>query len=124
MRTPARHRQERGAASASTVLSMVLLVVIAYLGFKFIPVYIAAYDFDNALKTQAQYSGAQKPDSAIMSELLAKAADLKLPVAKENIKIERSNSHMTITTEYVVPVKTLIFSYNWKFAEEETAVLF
>ncbi len=119
-----RGNAERGAANTTTYLSMVVFVIVCYLGFKFIPIYIHAYDFDSALKTQAQYSGSQKPDETIYKELLQKAVELKLPIKKENIKIERTQSHMTIYASYVVPVKTLLFTYNWKFSEEETAVLF
>lgn len=116
--------RERGAANFTTYLSMIVFLLVCYMGFKFIPVYINAYDFDGALKTQAQYSGSMKPDETIYKELLQKAAELKLPITKANLKITRNQSQMTITADYTVPVKTLLFTYNWKFKEEETAVLF
>ena len=117
-------RSERGAITVKTLLSFAFLLFACYMGYKFIPVYIAAYDFDNALKTQAQYSGSMKTNDVIMKELLLKAAELELPITKKELKIDRSTSRMTITAKYVVPVKTPFFTYDWHFEEEESAVLF
>ena len=115
---------ERGTVTIKTLLSFAFLLFACYIGYKFIPVYIAAYDFDNALKTQAQYSGSMKTNDVIMKELLLKAAELELPITKKEIKIDRTTSRMTITANYVVPVKTPFFTYEWRFEEEESAVLF
>jgi len=117
-------RAERGEITVKTLFSFALLLFVAYLGFKFIPVYVAAYDFDTALKTQAQYSGSIKTNEVLMKELLLKAQELELPITHQNIKIERTRSKLTITADYVVPVKTVFFTYNWRFTEEESAVLF
>ena len=117
-------RSERGAITVKTLLSFAFLLFACYMGYRFIPVYIAAYDFDNALKTQAQYSGSMKTNDVIMKELLLKAAELELPITKKELKIERSTSRMTITARYIVPVKTPFFTYDWHFEEEESAVLF
>jgi len=115
---------QRGEITVKTLFSFALLLFACYLGFKFIPVYVAAYDFDNAIKTQAQYSGSFKTNDVIMKELLGKAADLELPITKNNLKIDRSRSKLIISADYVVPVKTPFFTYEWHFSEEESAVLF
>lgn len=119
-----RTTSERGTVTVKTLISFAVLLFACYIGYKFIPVYIAAYDFDNALKTQAQYSGSMKTNDVIMKELLLKAAELELPITKKELKIERSTSRMTITARYMVPVKTPFFTYEWHFEEEESAVLF
>ena len=115
---------QQGTISVKTLLSFAFLLCACYMGFKFIPVYVAAYDFDNMLKTQAQYSGSFKTNEVIMKELLGKAAELELPITKKDIKIERTRSKLTITADYVVPVVTPFFTYDWHFTEEESAVLF
>ena len=115
---------QRGAITIKTLFSFALLLFVAYMCYEFIPIYIAAYDFDNAIKTQAQYSGSMKTNEVILKELLGKAAALELPVKKENLKIDRSSSRLTIHADYTVPVETAFFTYNWRFEEEESAVLF
>ncbi|HKY31621.1 MAG TPA: hypothetical protein VJV23_03710 [Candidatus Polarisedimenticolia bacterium] len=116
--------RERGAITVKTLFSFAFLLFASYLAFKFVPVYIAAYDFDNAIKTQAQYSGAMKTNDVILKELLSKAAELELPITKKDLKITRTQSRLTIKADYVVPVKTAFFTYQWRFTEEESAVLF
>ena len=118
-----RRASERGEVTVKTLISFAVLMFACYLGFKFIPVYIAAYDFDSAMKTQAQYASA-KPDATIMKELLSKAAELELPIRKEHIKIQRTSSKLIIKADYTVPVSTVFFTYEWHFTEEESAVLF
>jgi len=118
-----RRASERGELKAQIILTFAFFALVIYLGFKFIPVYIAAYDFDSAMKTQAQYASA-KPDATIMKELLAKAAELELPIKKEHIKIQRTSSKLIIKADYTVPVSTVFFTYEWHFTEEESAVLF
>jgi len=115
---------ERGEITVKTLLSFAFLLIVAYMSFKFVPVYVAAYDFDNAMKTQAQYSGSMKTNEVILKELITKATELELPIGKENIRIERDRSRLTIMADYTVPVKTAFFTYNWRFTEEESAVLF
>ena len=117
-------RAERGAITVKTLFSFAFLLFASYMAYKFIPVYIAAYDFDNAIKTQAQYSGSMKTNEVILKELLQKAQELELPITKDNIKIQRSQSRLVITADYTVPVKTPFFTYPWHFTEEESAVLF
>ena len=121
---PGKINKETGAVTVKTLVSFAVLLFTCYLGFKFIPVYIAAYDFDSALKTQAQYSASMKTNEVILKELLLKAAELDLLITKADIKIERTSSRMTINADYVVPVKTPFFTYKWRFQEEESAVLF
>ncbi len=113
-----------GTTTVKTLLSFTLLLFVGYMAYKFVPVYIAAYDFDNAIKTQAQYSGSMKSNEVIIKELLEKAKDLELPISKDDIKISRSSARLTITANYTVPVKTAFFTYSWRFTEEESAVLF
>ena len=119
-----RRASERGELKAQVILTFAFFGLCIYLGFKFIPVYIAAYDFDSEMQTQAQYAGSQKPDATIMKELLQKANELELPIRKEHIKISRTVSKLTIRADYTVPVSTLFFTYQWRFTEEESAVLF
>lgn len=119
-----KRRGERGELKAQILLSFAFFALLAFLGWKFIPVYIAAYDFDTAMQTQAQYAGSFKPDAVIMTELLTKATELELPITRENIEIHRDSSRLTITADYTVPVKTFFFTYNWNFKEEQSAVIF
>jgi hypothetical protein len=119
-----RRASERGELKAQVIMTFAFFALVLYLGFKFVPVYIAAYDFDSAMKTQAQYAGGAKSEAVIVKELLAKAAELELPIKKENIKIQRNTSKIVIRADYTVPVSTVFFTYQWRFTEEESAVLF
>ncbi|MFQ5700829.1 MAG: hypothetical protein ACE5HU_03180 [Acidobacteriota bacterium] len=119
-----RGARERGEIKAQVFFSLAFLILLCYLGFKFVPVYVASYDFESAMRTQAQYAGSRKPATTIMAELLNKANELELPITREDVTIKRSSSRLTITADYTVPVKTALFTYHWHFQKEESAVLF
>jgi len=124
-RSPSRgsRRRERGAAGLKLVLSLVFLALLAHTAYVFIPIYIAVYDFDSQVEREANY-GATKTNEAIVKGLLDYANERHLPLKKENIKVARGSSRITIQADYVVPVPTLLYKYDWDVTVSKEAVLF
>lgn len=116
-------RSERGASAVKVILSFAILGLLVHVGYVFIPIYIAVYDFNSQVETEANY-GAPKSNDAIVKELLAYAADRKLPVRKEDLKVSRTQQRLNIEANYTVPVRTVFYTHNWQVRAEHSAVLF
>ncbi|MBI3450796.1 MAG: hypothetical protein HY049_18015 [Acidobacteria bacterium] len=116
-------RGELGASGVKLFISLVILALLAHTAYVFIPVYIAVYDFDSQVEREANY-GATKTNEAIVKALVDYAAERHLPVKKENLKLARGQSRITIDGTYSVPVKTLLYTYDWKIDIKKEAVLF
>jgi hypothetical protein len=105
------------------IVSLIFLALVVHTAYVFIPVYIAVYDFDSQVEKEANY-GATKTNEAIEKGLLGYAAERNLPIKKENLRITRGQSRITIAASYMVPVKTLLYTYPWNISISKEAVLF
>ncbi len=120
---PSRRRSEAGGAGIKLIVSLVLLAVVSQALYIFIPIYIAVYDFTSQLDKEAQF-GSSKRDEQIKDGLLKYAADLDLPVDKKALKVVRSPNKLSVSVEFMVPVKTLLYTYEWQVSTEKSYPLF
>jgi len=102
---------------------LVLLAVVSQAMYIFIPIYIAVYDFTSQLDKEAQF-GSTKRDDQIKDGLLKYAADLNLPVDKQALNVVRRPNDLTVSVEFMVPVKTLLYTYEWQVSAKKSYPLF
>ena len=119
-----RRHGERGEGRMGMIISLLLVIVIIYLGVKYVPVMINAYSFRDFIEEEARYAAIRKSDDDIRDRIYQKARDLTLPVEKASIKIQRSRHEVTISINYTVPIETPAFTHDWKFQERAVAPLF
>lgn len=117
-------RGERGEGRAGTIISLLILVVLIYLGIKYVPVMINSYSFRDYIEEEARYAAVRKGDEEIRDRVFQKATELTLPVDKASIRIQRSQNELTISVNYTVPIETPLFTHRWQFQERATAPLF
>jgi hypothetical protein len=87
------------------MILVLLFVLLGFLAYRLIPVYVNAYDFKDAMQTQARFAAVdQKPFGTIRDELYTKAQELNLPIQREDIQITKGPEGTTISTTFTVPV--------------------
>jgi hypothetical protein len=91
------------------VLGIGLIVAMVWTGAELIPPFFANYEFEDAIKNEATISTySTKPEDAIRESIFKKAQELEIPLAKEQIKVQRSgsygNGYIAIEAEYTVHV--------------------
>ena len=106
------------------MISLLILVGLIYLGFKYIPVMVSTYSFRDFMEEEARYAAVRKGDEDIRNRLYDKARELTLPVEKSNIRVQRSRNQVTISVKYMVPIETPVFTHRWQFTEKASAPLF
>jgi hypothetical protein len=116
-------RSESGGGAVKLIISLAILAIIAQAIYIALPIYVAVYDFTSMVDKEAQF-GAQKEDSQIKQGLLEHAAELNLPVAKDQVTIHRTQRELKITSSFTVPVETLFYTYNWQVHAEKAYPLF
>jgi len=116
-------RAQRGAITFKGILSLAVLILLAHTAYVFIPVYIAVYDFNSQVEKEANF-GSVKTNEAIEKSLLDYAKARKIPVAKNQLKVQRGIDRLTITADYTMVVPTLLYRYEWLVTTEESGVLF
>jgi hypothetical protein len=87
-----------------------MLAMGVYVGAQIIPPYFANYQFQDSIETEAKLGTySTKSEDAIRDNVFKRAQELEIPVAKDQIQVQRNNGASTsgglyIGCEYVVHV--------------------
>jgi hypothetical protein len=93
--------------SLKLVMGIVVIVFTVYLIGELAPPFFSNYQFEDAIKTEAQLGTySTKSDDTVRDAVFKKAQELDIPIAKEQIKITRVGSayagSLSIEAPYVV----------------------
>lgn len=91
------------------ILILALLGGLVYVSAELIPPYFSNYQFQDTLDNEARMGTySTKGDDVIRDAVFRKAQDLELPVAKEQIKVQRigtpGSGSVMIETDYTIHV--------------------
>jgi hypothetical protein len=91
------------------IAGFVVIAAVVYGSSVLIPPFFSNYQFEDAIETEARMSTySTKPEDAIRESVFKKAQDLEIPIAKEQIKVQRfgyqGTGSILIETQYTVHV--------------------
>lgn len=93
-----------------------LLVALGYASFKLLPVYMSAYEFEDAVKEEARVSVyTSRSEDQIHDTIMKRAAELQIPLQSEQVIIRRTGDDLNISADYVVHVDLPSFPLSLKF---------
>ena len=104
-------RDRAGRGGLGCLFSIILLVVLGYLGTRFIPPYMRYGQFRDAMQADARFATTMA-DSLIRSGLVADVDSLGLPPEAKRIRIRRTSGRppkISISAEYTERVTLPIF---------------
>jgi len=89
------------------IVGILVIVAAVYLCATLIPPFFANYQFEDAIKTEAQMSTySTKSEEQIRDTIFKKAQELEIPMSREQIKVQRSgpqgSGSITIDAAYTV----------------------
>ncbi len=115
---------ERGDGRIGFLISLALLGVGIFLGVKVIPVRVSAYEFRDFIQEECRFAATRRHDEEIYKRIMDKAKDLRLPLEKKNLHMERTTHEMIIGAKYQQTIDLKFTTYVFKFDHEERAPLF
>ena len=118
-----RNGDQRGEGRVGLVIALIILAAAIFAGAKFVPVYVAAYDMKDLIRRETQ-GATLRTDEAIRKTILIKAKELKLPIGRANIVATRTNAKFTLRVHFKKELDMALFTYTFKFDEQESAPLF
>lgn len=107
-------RGQRGEGQFGCVVGLILMLIAAFVAYKMVPIKVRAAELRQEVVDEAKSAGTHN-DKRIMAIILKKAEDVNLPVAEENVDINRHGDNIVVDVQYVVPVEFPGFTYQWKF---------
>lgn len=111
----------RGGGKLNALIGLVILVSLFVGGVKLIPIYINAYEFRDAMRSQAKFAGVdRKSHEQVREELYKKARDLGLPLQREQIHVTSAPGGIAVAARFAVPVDLIAFQHtlNFNFSED------
>jgi hypothetical protein len=115
---------ERGEGRIGFLISLAVLGAAIFVGVKVIPVRVNAYEFRDFLQEECRFAATRSHDEEIYKRIFDKAKDLRLPLEKKNLHMERTTHEMVISATYEQQIDLKFTKYVFKFDHEERAPLF
>jgi hypothetical protein len=121
--TMRRRFAERGEGNAGCIFWAVVLAVGILIAWKTVPVKISSAQLYDFMEEQAKFA-ANLPPPEIAKKILWKAQELKLPVDKDHIKVERVGDNIRMEASYTVPIEFPGYTYEWHFDHQVDRPIF
>lgn len=112
-------RNQRGEGKLGCVLGLVVLVVAVIVAIKAIPVMLNVHELADFATRQAERAALPgATDTAIREAILDRAQSLKLPLSRENLKVNRRTTDITVSYQFVVEINLPFYTYRWDVQRE------
>jgi hypothetical protein len=115
---PERRNGERGGSNAKTILAVLFVAALVFLGVKIVPVYVINYQFQDSMQTEARFALSgypRKSEDDVREDLWKEAQKQGIPIKKEDIKVSIQQSLVSITLDYSVPIDLKVTEWAPEF---------
>ncbi len=112
-----RGSSQRGGGRLRAIVWTLILVSIAYSGFKIVPPYFANYQLTDKMENVARFATVNhRSDEELRDEIYNAAKGLDIPVHREDVKILENTSHaVRFTLDYSVLIDLKVYQWNKRF---------
>jgi YbbR domain-containing protein len=109
-------QSESGKMTFKAILSLAFFAALIFASFKIIPVYVNDYELNDYIQSQTPFWQTQHASAdAVRKNVLAKAQDLSLPLAAEEVTVEVTANKVSVTLDYHVPVDLKVYTLQLHF---------
>jgi hypothetical protein len=120
VRTWVRGAAEAGEGMFRAFVWLGILLLFCYICWLIVPVYMANYQFQDAMRTEAHFAVFEHKDQEqVRASIFRAAGDLGLPVRSDEIIVEPIQGGYRITVHYAVPLR--IFRHEFLLHLSPTA---
>ena len=113
-----RRNAERGEGNLGCIVWLLVLGLAVMICVKAVPVKIASAEMYDYMDEVARTTGVNTTAEEVKKAILLRAADLKLPVSKDQVTVVREGDRLKMRAEYTVPLEFPGYTYNWHFVHE------
>lgn len=100
----------KGEGKAGCIFWGLLVVVVAFLAFKVVPLQIAKMQLEDTMKEMAM-AGARKNSQWFENEIMARAKNLDIPLERKNVKVQKSSRRVVMDVEWTVVLDLIVTDY-------------
>lgn len=110
--------KERGGSKLNLIITLFILGSMVFAGVKVVPVYLANYQFQDAIESESRFALTGYPKKNIedvRDDVWQKAQELSISVQKEDIHVEMQNGSVSISLDYSVPIDLAVYQLTLNF---------
>lgn len=108
---------ERGSARAKFLIIISLVIITAFVGYRYVPVRFQAGLYKDFMQDTVTKGSAMSKTSAWVKEQLEKnAAEYGVP-ANAEITVEEHDGAQQVRVQYKLPINLLVYTYDYEFDE-------
>lgn len=98
------------------LIGVLLVIALAYAGWMLLPPYLANFQFQDAIDSEARLSSySSKSEQDIHETIFKKAIELEIPVRREDIRVVRNGTEVVIIARYQVHVELPGYPLDLRF---------
>jgi hypothetical protein len=111
-------RSERGEGNLGCILWLLALGLAVLIAWKAVPVKLQSTELYDYMDELAKFSAAQVPPDQLKKRILDRAAQLQIPLRKEDVRVQRNGDRIYMEVEYTIPVEFPGYTYQWNFHQK------
>ena len=111
-------RSERGEGNLGCILWLLALALAVLIAWKAVPVKLQSTELYDYMDELAKFSAANVPPDQLKKRILDRAAQLQIPLQKENVRVQRNGDRIYMEVEYTIPVEFPGYTYQWNFHQK------
>ena len=116
---------QRGEGRVGFIITLIVVVVLIFVGVKIIPVRINAYQLEDTLREEARYASANRNnDAAVKKRILEEAETLNIPLDPKNVTVKRNKKEVIVRARFEQPIDLKVTTYTFRFDAEQRAPVF
>ena len=115
------HRdRQRGGGKINLIITLLVLGAIIFGAVKIVPVYLASYEFQDAIQTEAKFALTgypKKSNDDIRDDIFKKAQELEIPTTRDAIRlnVDPASGNVDIGLDYSVPIDLKVYQLTLQF---------
>ncbi len=117
-RVARRSAGRRGEGRIGCIFWLVVLAVGVIVAWEVVPIKLRSTQFYDFMEDQAAIATYDENIEGMKKRILAKAADLKIPLDKEKLLVERHGDNIRMRAAYTIPAEFPGYTYYWDFKHE------
>lgn len=126
MSAASRRRGERGEGRGKAIAFTAIFVLVIYAAVKVVPAYVSEYQLADKMQEQARFAVVNHyTDEQIRDNVYKVVQELQIPAKLDDIKVTNTQSSVTISMDYRVPVDLMIYKTELHFtpSSEDKAIM-
>lgn len=116
----AQHTQNgrKGGAKLNLIITLVIMGAMILTAVKIVPVYIANYQFQDAMNSESRFALTGYPKRTmedVRDDIYKKAQELEIPAKREDIQVSMQSGYVNISLDYSVPIDLTVYQFTLQF---------